>query len=391
MKNIIFKVNSLDIGGVERLAIDTMNLLEEEGFDMFLILDASNNFLENQLNKGIKKYYLSDLKLFKFYKSLELNRKKSFILKIIYEIFKIGFNKYVQIDINRILKKEKIEVFIDYSGEYKRHINRIKCKKKIIWQHASIIGTNKKKLKKYGKRISKYDLIVCVCDELKEEILGLFPNLEKKIIKIYNFIDENRINNLKNDYFEITEKERRMLKKDYFVSLGRLSEGKGYQTTIRAFEELLKKGYDERLYIIGEGEFRSQLEKMIKEKKLDRNIFLLGKKENPYIWLKNSKSFIHSSYKEGFGLVLVEAMICGTSVISSNYKCGSKEILKNGEIGILYKVKDYLDLGYQLEKFIKNNKLNMNDKQEIEKEIKKFYKSNAVKKFKTILKDKTGN
>ena len=127
------------------------------------------------------------------------------------------------------------------------------------------------------------------------------------------------------------------------------------------------------------------MEDQIKEKKLEDTIYLLGKRQNPYVWIKNADIFIHSSKREGFPAVLLEALLCEKMIISSNCMTGPAEILENGKNGELFKVGDYLKLSELLEKYMKNpelkekyienSKIRIGDfeKQKILKEYEEFF------------------
>ena len=173
-------------------------------------------------------------------------------------------------------------------------------------------------------------------------------------VHIYNFINFEKIEE-KLEKFDLNMQEKEMIKENYCISVGRLATVKDYETTINAFKILSEKGINEKLYIIGDGNNRKNLEKMIKVSRLENQIFLLGAKNNPYIWMKNADIFIHSSKLEGFGLVLVEAMHCGVPVISSNFKCGAKEILLNGECGELFEIGNDEELAQKIEKLLFDN------------------------------------
>lgn len=355
MKKILFKVKGLGIGGIERLAIDILNNLELEDKKIVLLVEnKEENFLEDQLDKNIEKIYLKPDWFNPFLIKIK-SRKKNIFYKLLYNIL-MNYEKIIlSKNINNYIKNNKeAEIFIDYNGEAGKYIHKIKNIKKIVWIHLSFSGIKENKRKKLEKRFQNFDKIVTICDEMEEEVRKLFPNLEEKIIKIYNFINFEKIEE-KLEKFDLNMQEKEMIKENYCISVGRLATVKDYETTINAFKILSEKGINEKLYIIGEGEHRKNLERTIKENKLEDQIFLLGQKNNPYIWMKNADMFIHSSKLEGFGLVLVEAMYCGVPIISSDFKCGAKEILSNGEYGELFEIGNFEELAQKIEKLLFDN------------------------------------
>ena len=91
---------------------------------------------------------------------------------------------------------------------------------------------------------------------------------------------------------------------------------------------------------------------------------------------------IHSSKYEGFGLVLVEALILNKIVISSNCPVGPKEVLENGEIGYLYEVGDYNKLAELIIENIENSKINM---ELLNQKIQKYKKENIIKEYEELI------
>ncbi|HDR1588666.1 TPA: glycosyltransferase, partial [Pasteurella multocida] len=106
------------------------------------------------------------------------------------------------------------------------------------------------------------------------------------------------------------------------------------------YYQLKKRGIQEKLYIVGDGECREKLEKQIESLNLQEDCFLLGNKDNPYPLIKNAKLFLHTSLKEGLPTVILESMACGTPVISMDCPTGPKEILRGGEFGGLVNLGD---------------------------------------------------
>ena len=110
-------------------------------------------------------------------------------------------------------------------------------------------------------------------------------------------------------------------------ALGRLDPVKGYNYLIRVVKLLAQEIPDILLLIMGSGTERSNLEAQIKELKLEDNVKLMGFVENPYKYIKYSRLYVMSSVAEGFPTVLMEAMVCGTPIISTDMESGAREIL----------------------------------------------------------------
>jgi len=124
-----------------------------------------------------------------------------------------------------------------------------------------------------------------------------------------------------------------------FLAVGRLTEQKDFLTLIQAFSQLRKQAIA-RLLILGEGESRAELEAAICQLGIEKDVSLPGFIENPYAYMKRAKAFVLSSRWEGLPTVLVEAMACGCSVISTNCPSGPQEILEAGKYGQLVPIED---------------------------------------------------
>jgi glycosyltransferase involved in cell wall biosynthesis len=132
------------------------------------------------------------------------------------------------------------------------------------------------------------------------------------------------------------------------VAAGRLTVAKDYPTLLRAFA-LLRTKRSARLLILGEGELRCELEALASDLGITDDVEFAGFDPNPFCFMKRCGVFVLSSSWEGFGNVLVEALACGTQVVSTDCPSGPAEILENGKYGRLTPVGDAPALAAALE------------------------------------------
>ncbi len=123
------------------------------------------------------------------------------------------------------------------------------------------------------------------------------------------------------------------------LGAGRLTAQKDFATLLRAFA-LARARQPLRLIVLGEGELRRPLETLADELGVAPEVRFPGFVENPYAFMSRSAVFVLSSAWEGFGVVLVEAMACGTPVVSTDCPAGPAEILEGGKFGRLVPVAD---------------------------------------------------
>lgn len=357
---ILFYNGSLRMGGAEKILVEILNGLDKKDKEINLVISDNvlgENFFEKELPKEVKLTYLisSDLiEKTKFYKS----RKKNIFYKIMYNYYMRREQKEKTINLAKFLKDKKYDVVVDFDMGLSKNIDLVDAKKRIAWIHSPIDSWYRKKdkIKRLGDRLKKYNTLVTICDDMKEKTEKLYPFLKDKLVRIYNPFDIEKIQNQSKDLSEITEEKRALLKDDYIISVGRLDNySKDYYTLLKGFKGAKERGLTEKLYILGEGEERKLIESWIDELNLKNDVILLGKYRNPYPWIKNAKIFVHSSRFEGLPTVLIEALICGVPVISSDCPTGPSEILKKGTIGLLYDVGDSETLKKQILELLKNS------------------------------------
>ncbi|WP_292979166.1 glycosyltransferase [Nitrosomonas sp.] len=123
------------------------------------------------------------------------------------------------------------------------------------------------------------------------------------------------------------------------LGVGRLTRAKDFATLISAFARVHAQR-ECRLVILGEGELRGELEQLVTSLGIEGSVQLPGFAENPFAWMGCVRLFVLSSRWEGLPTVLIEAMACGTAVVSTNCRSGPDEILEGGKWGRLVPVGD---------------------------------------------------
>ncbi len=225
-------------------------------------------------------------------------------------------------------------------------------------------------------------IVTCPSKELKEQLSRLNIFEKQKIVVLYDSVIN--IKEVKRKREETISEH--IKKNNYLLSIGRFTKQKNFDLLIDAFCEFNKINNKYKLFIIGEGEEKEKIVKKINNLDMQKEIHLLGFKNNVYKYLKNSQAFILSSLWEEMGFVIIEAAACNTTVISSNCPNGPSEFLNHGAAGYLFKNNSRQDLLEKLKKFdndeknIKNNKI-----LSAKRNVKKFTIFNHYKELRNIL------
>jgi len=137
------------------------------------------------------------------------------------------------------------------------------------------------------------------------------------------------------------------------VTSGRLAPEKDIGTLLHAFA-LVRAQMPCRLILLGEGSERSALEATARELGVDQDVVFHGFHAEPFAVLKSADVFVHTSRFEGFGNVLIEAMACNVPVVATDCDYGPREIIQDGENGLLSPPDDHAALAQAILTVLRN-------------------------------------
>ena len=174
---------------------------------------------------------------------------------------------------------------------------------------------------------------------------------------------------------------------NYFCSVSRLTADKDIQTLLIGFDLFwnLNNQPDVKLIIIGDGNKKLEYESFAKHLKSSKQIVFLGMKKNPFVYMKNARANILSSFGEGLPTVLIESMALGVLNIASSCKCGPREILLNGRGGMLFEPGDAGELAKCLMD-VYNNRVDVGQMiDESTKSLKRFDSDKIIKEIISLI------
>ncbi|MCL2252989.1 MAG: glycosyltransferase [Lachnospiraceae bacterium] len=209
-------------------------------------------------------------------------------------------------------------------------IDKINAGKKIAFVHVNYEKAGYLPAFDY-KYYLKADYICCISEAVKLVFNQIYPDFTEKTYLFPNIIlpDEIRANAVKDRGFTDDFDGIRL------VTVGRLHPQKGYDIAIQAFAKLLSEGYSNvRWYVIGDGNEKARLMKLIKKHNLTSNFILLGSRENPAPYVAEADIYIQPSRFEGFPLTLQEALILHKPCLTTNFE-GVSDLLKNGKNAVI--------------------------------------------------------
>ena len=344
---LLFRHRSMEMGGVEKVMLSIVNNLNPEKFEITVCLNLNQGELRNEFPPHIRKLYLAEGKE-DFSKNIILQKIQLYQRKK--KLEKLRKNPEI-IDKQHLKEYFDIEIGMTYN-DFESVLNSSnKNSKKIGWFHSEInVPGLKPLLPEILKQFPQFDVMVYCSQKIKDLMHIHHPDLhfprEKVIINAIS-IEEIKV--------KAAEKIEPFSEKPSFVSVGRLHYRKGYHKLIEAHTKLIREGHEHQILIVGEGEHRQNLEKLIKENKVERTFILLGNKMNPYPYIKNADFFILPSESEAWPLVIAEALILQKPIIATDTGDVSMMIAPE-KTGILipYKVEE---MYYSMKRFLTDKPL----------------------------------
>lgn len=344
-KKILIASYDLEIGGVERSLISMLNNFDYERYDVELLLyNHSGEFMplilkdvkllpENTKYKSIRmgigtlikagEYNLAFQRLRAKY-GYEYRKDKSlddtYQMQLMWKYCNPYFPKV----------EEEYDVAISYLWPHNFVAEKVRAKKKIAWIHTDY--SNISPDRNIDLEVwDKFDSIVGVSEKCVATFLKLYPSLKEKCVVVENIASPEFIRKMSEE--QVSEE----FEKDKFnlLTVARFSHAKGIDQGVEAIKLLRDRGIDNiKWYIVGYGGDENKIRELITRYSLEDMIEILGKKDNPYPYMKMCDLYMQPSRYEGKAVTVVEAQILAKPVLITNYPTAHSQVVDrvDGEI-----------------------------------------------------------
>lgn len=209
---------------------------------------------------------------------------------------------------------------------------KVKAKKEIAWIHTDYTRVwvdAEDELKVW----QKYDYVASISSDVTNTFLQVFPSLAPKIVEIENILSPSFVR--KRTELEDTDKEFRQTDNISLLSIGRYSEQKNYDNVPDICKHLINETkLNIKWYIIGYGGDEALIRKKIKEAGMEEHVILLGKRSNPYPYIKACDIYVQPSRYEGKSVTVREAQMLCKPVVVTNYPTAPSQI-RSGIDGVI--------------------------------------------------------
>ena len=348
-KNILILMPSMFIGGAERSLIGLLDSIDYTKYNIDLFLNRHEgeflNLITEKVNllpqidaytnfdRPIKDVLFS--KNFKY--GIARLKAKSDMRKNV----KLG-NKHNVWSSLQFISNRLTPLLPNIDKEYDLAINflgiadvlgqKVKAKKKLAWIHTDytkLVPNKELDMDTY----SKVDYVVTVSNDCENQFLSVYPMLKDKSLVVENilsekFIKEQANEKITDDKFDINNDQIKL------VSIGRFTDAKNFDNVPQICKHILEKGIDVKWYIIGFGGDETLIKQKIKEFDMEQYVIMLGKKENPYPYIKPCDIYAQPSRYEGKAVAVREAQVLNKPVVITNFTT-SKSQLTDGFDGVI--------------------------------------------------------
>ena len=348
MKKLLFAAYSLDVGGIEKALVNLVNVLQNRGYDITVVLEKKQGIFLNELNKNIK--------LIEYTPS----EKKNLIVRKI-----TNFIHRIQFIIKYKNKYDFSAAFATYSKP-SIFVSKVASKNNTLWGHAdylTLFDNDRQKVKDFFKsiKVEQFKNIIFVSEEGKNSFLDIFPQMKEKTIECNNIVNNKEILKLSEEEIEIKKDNKCFT----FLNVGRHDEKQKKLTRIiEAVQKLKQDDLNFKVLFVGDGKDNTLYRKMVKDKKLENNIIFVGPQKNPYPYFKISDCVILTSDYEGYPVVFLESFILNKPIITtkvSDYKDieGKYGYITSKQIDDIYeKMKEMIKNGYEIKESFDADKYN---------------------------------
>lgn len=227
--------------------------------------------------------------------------------------------------------EKKYDVAVSFLGPHNFILDKVKAKTKLGWNHTDYFKAVNPDKSLDEEMWSRLDYIVNVSQDSEESFLKVFPNLKHKTITIENIISSKFVRDQSNEKIAGEMPDDGSIK---ICSVGRFCDAKGFDMAVIACKKLIELGYDIKWYIVGYGADENYIKQLIIENNISEKFILLGKKINPYPYMKRCDIYCQPSRYEGKAVTVREAQILGKPVMITNYPT-AKSQLENGVDGYI--------------------------------------------------------
>ena len=229
------------------------------------------------------------------------------------------------------ISQEDYDAAISFLTPHYFVTEKVKAKKKVAWIHTDYSAVSVDKESQL-EMWSPYDHIASISDKAAEAFISVFPTLKEKVVTIQNILPQRYIERQTNAFSAENEMPNDGTIK--LLSIGRFCVAKNFDNVPEICKLIREQGLNIKWYLIGFGADEQLIKRKITEFHMEEYVIILGKKENPYPYIKTCDLYVQPSRFEGRCVSVTEAQMLGKPVVITDYPTSASQ-LEDGVDGII--------------------------------------------------------
>lgn len=331
-KNILVVFTGpMELGGIERSLLGLLDSIDYEKYNVDLFLYAHHGPLMYLINENVnvlpeekelaylRESFGTKLKNRAYY-SAYMRCKEAVISKFTHINHDEMWAEIMRKKVKPI--KKHYDLALGFFRPFDLIDEKIYADIKVGWIHTDYSSAGED-LELLRKDYAKMDYIVGVSDQTVRTFIELFPEFESKVIISENIISESFIKGEADKLDVSNEMDDSCVK---LLSVGRFCEAKNFDNVPEIASIMKAKGVDFKWYLIGYGSDEELIRTKISEYNMDDTVIVLGKKENPYPYIKACDIYVQPSRYEGKCVAVREAQILDKPVVITNYTTAQSQL-----------------------------------------------------------------
>lgn len=354
---IAFYIDHFGYGGTETALIGWLHALDRSMFSIDLIVgfptDAFEQHFRVRLPGDVRVHFLADRRWQYHLEVLRLHGRLSRAGRLVQQLL---LRPCLRLMFARKIGALAVhyDLICDFDLSLRQHAGA-GGKPWIGVSHFSLaarLSDRPAKVRRLARQYARYACLATLNAAMAAEARQMFDAQLRDVVELPNVVDAAVIRALSQAPSDVPACS-------YIVSVARLDGNqKDYETLLDAYARMRERGHDDAmLVLVGEGPHRPVLEQRVSRLGLTNSVVFAGFRANPFPLMRHARVLVLSSRFEGFGMVLLEAMALGTPVVSSDCPNGPREVLADGEAGLLVPVGDAAAMAEGLQRVLTDDAL----------------------------------
>ena len=337
---LVIFTGAMELGGIERSLLGLLDAFDYNKYNVDLFLYGHHGPLMSLINENVN--ILPEVKELAYLReSFKVKLKNKCFYSAVLRLKDELISKFHMVNNDttwaKVMRRcaPKLQKHYDIALSFFRPfdfiVEKVDADIKVGWIHTDYTNAGEI-LEVLEKDYARMDYIAAVSDQCAETFNSIFPNLKNRVITIENGLSRDYINKEANRY-DVSD-EMLLDGSIKLLTVGRFSYPKKMEEIPEICRRIRESGLNVKWYLIGFGKEEQLIRQKIREENMEKYVVILGKKENPYPYIKACDIYLQPSRYEGKAVTVREAQILNKPVIITNYATSNSQ-LQDGIDGVI--------------------------------------------------------